>query len=125
MLFKKLSLEDLLSKFTLAKDDYFAQKEILETIEKEYDEAKTHYYVCKHLYESALAEYARYGGRLLSEKENESRHKYAIAANNLAGVDSRLSNQRWTFKKAHKTYKKLRRLLDKKEEQENGNNQPQ
>ena len=121
MLFKKLSLEDVLSKFTLAQQDYFAQKEILETLERNYDEVQKSYYMYKHYYEMALAEYTRYGGKTYSEKEIEARHKYAIAARNYSKEESKLSSQRWRFKKAHSTYKKLRKLLAKKEKQ----NQPQ
>ncbi|MBP3581388.1 MAG: hypothetical protein J6J33_01390 [Clostridia bacterium] len=123
MLFKKLTLEEILSSFTVAKDNYFAQKAILETIERNYDEVKRNYYMYKHYYEAALAECARFGGRVYSEREMEARHKYAIAAQNYRNEESKLCNQQWVFKKAHKTYKKLRRLLEKKEEQEK--NQPQ
>ena len=124
MLFKKLTLEEVLSSFTVAQKNYFAQKEILETIERNFEEVQRSYYMYKHYYEAALAEYTRFGGQVYSEKELEARHKYALAARNYRTEESRLSNQMWAFKKAHKTYKRLRKLLDKKEEQAK-NNQPQ
>lgn len=122
MLFRKLSPEELLSKFTLAQKDYFAQKEILENMERYFEEVRKSYYMYKHYYEFALAEYARFGGRIYSEKEIEARHKYAIASKNYNLEQNRLSFQQCKFKKAHKLYKRLRKLLDKTEEK---NSQPQ
>ena len=124
MLFKKLTLEELLESFTVAQKNYFAQKEILETLERNFEEVQRNYYMYKHYYEAALAEYTRFGGQIYSEKELEARHKYAVAANNYRTEESRLSYQLCTIKKAQRTYKKLRKLLDKKEEQEK-NKQPQ
>ena len=124
MLFKKPSLEELLGQLTVAKSNYDAQSAILDTIEQNFESARSSYYMYKHYYEAALAEYTRFGGKTYSEKEVEARHKYAIASKNYISAENRLNNQTWVVRRAERVYKKLKRLVTKKEEQ-NKNNQPQ
>ncbi len=122
MLFKKPTLEELTGKLTIAKSDYDIQSAILATIEQNYADARSSYYMYKHYYELALADYTRFGGQTYSEKETEARHKYADSSKKFISAESRYNNQKWIVKKAERLYRKLRRLVAKKEEQEQ--NQP-
>ncbi len=115
---KKITPEQLLVEFKLAKKEFEDARHSLEAIDEQYNAAYLSLLSAKHLYEAALYDYTRCSSdRNMAQKEHETSHNYSVASENFGQISENRRTCIHRFKKAKKVYEKLQKLIEQNQPQ--------
>ena len=108
---KKTTLEDLLTKLTVATEEYTSAKNSLEKAQNLYDFAEETFLKSKQAYELALSDYITHGEPNNAKAEADARKQYGESAMAFSRATNSLNSAKKRVKKAEKIYIKLQELV--------------